>query len=539
MTTVIHAERVELVLTPLTPIHVGCGVDFVPMGYVIDDGFLYAFDPARVPVTESDRAALNAAVRRRGSDAILALHRFFFERSDWCKGAARNVVAVAAGVAEQYRERIGEVAQFETGGREVVNRLAIERTAHHPHSGIAYLPGSSLKGAMRTAWLDRKNGGRPRWGNESAQELEKRLLGGGAFQTDPFRFVSVADAVGDDVVSRVYFSAKHEKRAVHHKGQEVGARGLTARRECIAPAQRAALRCTLAIDGFDSRHKPGDTPSPDARIASWRALADACNGYYRPRLEKELELLEGRHFVAPDWAQRMRALLRALAPFLDAGDATLLRVGRHSGAECVTLDGVREIRIRQDAGKEARSGSESTTVWLAAEVEHDRSGLQPFGWLLLHRAGVDIPVMRDWCDSQPRIDLSAARAKVEEARAQAQVRMEEQAASEARQRVEQARVAEAAAREELRLQALSPQGREVEALRSALLAHIAVRRQPVSGRLYQLARRVIACAEEGNWPATDRAALADLLRTLLPEKVDLGGKAKEIRQAAARLAGDA
>ena len=87
-----RAERVELRLTPLSPIHIGAGEDFDPTGYVIDDGVLYHFDPAAVPLDASDRKALLAAVNQRGDDAILAVQRFFHERADVCKGAARQAV---------------------------------------------------------------------------------------------------------------------------------------------------------------------------------------------------------------------------------------------------------------------------------------------------------------------------------------------------------------------------------------------------------------------------------------------------------------
>ena len=86
-----------------------------------------------------------------------------------------------------------------------------------------------------------------------------------------------------------------------------------------------------------------------------------------------------------------------------------------------------------------------------------------------------------------------------------------------------------------RLQSLSEQGRAVEALRTQLQAHTAARKQPVGGQLYQHLHKLLQQAEQGDWPQADRVALADLTRTLVPEKVDLGGKAKEIKQAAARL----
>ena len=40
----LQAYRVHL--TPLSPVHVGCGQSFEPTNYVIDDGWLHAFDTA-------------------------------------------------------------------------------------------------------------------------------------------------------------------------------------------------------------------------------------------------------------------------------------------------------------------------------------------------------------------------------------------------------------------------------------------------------------------------------------------------------------
>lgn len=533
-----RTERVSLLLTPLSPIHVGCGVDFDPTGYVIDDGLLYHFDPAQLGLDAAARRELLACVNRPGADAILAVQRFFQERSAQCRAAARLVVPVVPGVAQQYRARIGQVAQREAKGSRVANRLEIERTVHHPHTAAAYLPGSSLKGAMRTAWLDGLNRGRAREAGEKSAEMERLLLGG-AFHTDPFRLVAVADAAGADVLSQVFFSSNHKKRPVFRDGRELAGQGPVARRECIAPAQYAALACSVAVDSLGGLSDPADTPAPANRLPGWRALAAACNAYYLPRLQRELQLLDARQLAAPQWLRSVSSLVEALQPALAAGDAALLRVGRHSGAESVTLDGVRRIRIMKGPGQPAATGTEATTVWLAATSENARSDMQPFGWLLAHREGVDLPALRQWCDAQPRPDVTQARQRLQQARAEAQRRAAEAAAREAERRTREAEAAQAAAREQARLASLSPQGREVEALRASLLAYTAARRQPVGGQLYAAVRQLVQQAEQGDWPPSDRAELAALLRTLVPEKIDLGGKAKEIRQAAARLAGDA
>ena len=68
----------------------------------------------------------------------------------------------------------------------------------------------------------------------------------------------------------------------------------------------------------------------------------------------------------------------------------------------------------------------------------------------------------------------------------------------------------------------------------------------MSGQLYQELRKLITQAEapaqppdQPGWPMPDRKTLAEMLRTLVPQKIELGGKAKDIKQAAARLSGDA
>ena len=72
---------------------------------------------------------------------------------------------------------------------------------------------------------------------------------------------------------------------------------------------------------------------------------------------------------------------------IKAGNAFLLRIGRHSGAESVTLNGVRQIKILEGKGPDGKLQSsyqsEAKTVWLAAETAADRSNMLPFSWVLV------------------------------------------------------------------------------------------------------------------------------------------------------------
>src|SRR5574344_443119 len=181
----------RLHLTPLSPLHVGCGEDFEPTNYVIDDGLLYGFDPSRATLNELQRKQLSD-VARRGS--LAGIQRFFRDHSAAFKPHAHVVMPVCSGVARLYEQRIGKAANVESSGNQVFNKLEIERHVYTGALQQPFIPGTSFKGALRTAWLDDLNAEqRPQENtSKSTTAMEKRLLGGD-FQTSPLRLLKVAD----------------------------------------------------------------------------------------------------------------------------------------------------------------------------------------------------------------------------------------------------------------------------------------------------------------------------------------------------------
>ena len=65
--------------------------------------------------------------------------------------------------------------------------------------------------------------------------------------------------------------------------------------------------------------------------------------------------------------------------------AFLLRIGRHSGAESVTIEGNRHIKILQGRDKPPKFLDHATTIWLASETSkpNTNNGLVPFGWAVM------------------------------------------------------------------------------------------------------------------------------------------------------------
>jgi CRISPR-associated protein Csm5 len=400
-------EVLPLALTPLTPIHIGCGEDFEPTNYVIDGGILYHFEPTRLSLTPADRQCLIKCANEKADDAIRAIQSFFHERRAACRAASRLAVPVAAGVVEWYEGRIGRIAQREAGGRTVSNQLEIERTAHHPHTGTPYLPGSSLKGSMRTGWLNFIDNGSPTRRepdhppSRGSVDLEANLLGG-SFKSDPFRLIDVADAAGRDVPSRAVFAVDRPKRPRRDRDERLIERqNLFVRREAICGGQPQGLRGEIRFKKPPAYANPEKVPAVDKRISDFRALAHACNRFYLQRLRTDLQTL--RALRSDPWIGTFENLIASFQPAFEDGRAMLLRVGRHSGAESITLERRRSILIRGGKHRESSWQSEATTIWLAAEREDEFTKLRPFGWVLVEPA--NNPPREDlkrWCEAETK-----------------------------------------------------------------------------------------------------------------------------------------
>jgi len=234
-----------------------------------------------------------------------------------------------------------------------------------------------------------------------ASELEKSLLGG-AFDTDPFRLVKVSDfiAVGE-IRRRIVYAVNKKKKPTDKDSRgipqileviEPGGRFLGTV-TIIEPNEKAGVRYPLTID----------------------ELHQALVGFYGSEMRREDQELEKINIPAP----RLEHKTENEVP---------LRVGRHCGAESLTIEGRREIRIMLGGGKKDKKENHATTLWLAAGSRNPTAGMQPFGWIGLTRLSEsegtrlrsEIRAEHQlWLTGQ-RQDLADYRQRLEEARKEQQ-----------------------------------------------------------------------------------------------------------------------
>ena len=464
-------NRHTLHLTPLSPIHLGTGEDYEPTNYIIDadEKALYAFDPARAELDANQRGKLLNIAK---SGDIQQIQKYFADNPDPFRAAAHSISSVSDAIASEYKKSLGQVVQREQRGSRtdaVYNRLNIERTATNPHNHTPLIPGSALKGCLRTALMEMRSEKQPPATfrlntplKEKREQLryEEDLLG--SFATDLLRLVKPSDlAATKKIATHICYATNHKKKNIIGKdGHPVEGKGVTGRRETIQHGQYRAFSGSLTLQNLLLDHRPhiknpGKTLPGETR-PDFTRLIRAANRYHLTRFTKESALLAERGLVHPQWQRSTEQLLRQLIPQFDAGNILLVRLGKNGGAEAKTLEKYAQIKIMGAKGAKPTYEKHTKTVWLAAENDKTKRDLLPFGWALIEIDPTDDnPALREWCDKNSahlkdaavlRDKLHAAQnAKAEQAAKNAAEAAAKAAAAAAKQAEEEAEAARVAA----------------------------------------------------------------------------------------------
>lgn len=360
-------ETIHCCLRSISPVHIGCDEVYEPMAFILDEKHskLLTFDPLDfLRQLDTPARKVFAGICKKGTiESILEIYRFMRE-----KRFQGNEVGVCPGFVEQYHKTLALSPRDSRKIQQELNNFSISRTAFIPNSNRPYIPGSSIKGALRTAYLNmqaaKKKEPTPR-GRNAARDLEKTLLDGGSFNTDPFRMLRITDfsPIGE-VKTKIVYAVNRKKRL-----SKFVASGPYQIIEVIEPGS--------LFEGQISVIKP-ENDSGIRKPLTLDVLSKSADGFYVKEMDREnqdLNLIE---------AEPVKLIKQERA--------FPLRLGRHSGAECVTIEGHRNIKIMQGKGNEPKIGKQATTLWLAANMSKPdiNKGLKPFGWVLVEQMSEDM-----------------------------------------------------------------------------------------------------------------------------------------------------
>ena len=512
----------RIAVTPLSPLHIGCGEVYEPTNYVVDaaKALLYSFSPAGAFISEGVRSEMmKAALTGRYQD----MRAFFSRHLDDFRPWAEVIVPMDGGSVSGYRKMLNPQ------GKQKDTEFAVQRTSYgRTARGVeAYVPGSSLKGVAKTALADRLNNRQP----IDARDINSTLFKGD-FDESPFRFLKIGDlhAEGGHVQVRSRCSGRF------FKSKDFKYCGITDYFEAVEPAQYRVFTGEAALTGDKS--VTGVAPAYESLEAMLQDIH---------RYAANVWLKEAGWYRQADsqWARSVDGLLSALNDRFASGRAALVRLGKNAGAESKTLNGVAKIQIRhRDKTREIKD--HATTLWLTPEktpANEDRGSGMPFGWAIVEILdGSEMPALKSWCDDVAKklpvtkVELEKEWALLDEAKAKANKARdarEAEAVAEAKRRAEAKAAEEARAAE---LSAMTAERREASEV-MAKFEKAGFKAKP-GDPTYVLVRDLINKA--AGWSDADRRYVFDLLQPKMKASgMYDGNKGKEIKKAFRVLSGEA
>jgi len=364
---------IKVRLHVISPIHIGCDDVYEPTGFVIDEQKkkLIEFDLIEF-VKNLTPDKRNEFTKITSSDNLLgifkAIKRFYEPK---IKGREVEIVDY---LVEHYKN-ILRMGTFDK--KAVINQFTIQRTAYNPYTNQPYIPGSSLKGSLRTAYLNvvAKKRGITNF-NDRSDKLESFLLkrqeGKQKFSTDPFRMVKVSDFLPVENVKTRILYAINRKKQKSDKATFAERGGVYQIFEVIQP--------NAVFEGIINVNIP-EKESGIKNPINIETLLSSTHKFYEGNLEQEIQPLNDA--LGIKHKADMSANSKFQSKFKES--AFLVRIGRHSSAEAVTIEGNRKIKIIQGRGKDPKYSDHATTIWLASETPkpQNNNNLLPFGWAVL------------------------------------------------------------------------------------------------------------------------------------------------------------
>ena len=357
MTNPPQPERHSVNLHLLTPLHIGTGQEVDPFSYVIKDNRVHFIDLIRWMDAFPNRKLLEDVMASNSFEEV----RTFIAQNISAADYTRAVVPIDCA-------ELSRIYQLAIEKRDSENQVFISPTIRNELSMEPFLPGSSLKGAIRTALA---NAFRKEAGVTSADAMRikdkqppykylpdynEKIFG--TIKADPMKWLKVPD-IPFDKGSSVIMEAKELSLDVAKSSTPKGfvevLKGLSYTKTPVSETARISF-APFRLSG---------------KTVDIAFLIDALSSFYVPKYREELEKFYGTSGAAE--VGKILETVTEIIKNLKTNEA-IVRVGHYSHVECVTLDDVRQPITRKD--KEGKPIPWGTTRTLA-------NGFHPFGWIKL------------------------------------------------------------------------------------------------------------------------------------------------------------
>jgi len=342
----------------LSPVHIGSGDTVDPFHYLIDDHRTCHFiDPGAWAADHPDPEEL---ARQFSSGNIAEMRASMAAQIDPTAYAERSCRVVSDKIISDYESHLNTA--------ESRNQLLLSPNLIAGGGG-PLLPGSSLKGAIRTAvidWLDQEKNLRLKESRnlrEQSQNLERFF---GSISENSFQALKIADceaACDSSLIVEARELRRNPEKAVTPKAScEILASRL------LGEEGDHILNTRIVLGRPDE--SGAELKLKNGEKLDWTRLCELVNAYSSQRYQEEQQKFWNReHFIQTREAlQQIENQILTPPP-----DSMVLKVGHYSQVEYVT---VKNNRPQTRKAKDGGNLPHGTTRTLA-------DGIYPFGWVLL------------------------------------------------------------------------------------------------------------------------------------------------------------
>ncbi|CAN2041132.1 CRISPR-associated protein Csm5 [Candidatus Magnetomoraceae bacterium gMMP-15] len=347
----------------LSPIHIGTGQELDPFSYVISGKELLLIDLIKWMEQYPEKDKLETMM---DTDNFASVRSFIAENIDPEGLILCKIPIESQGLIQTYNKVIQE--------KDPINQVLISPITRNDVTNQAYIPGSSIKGAIRTAIANHF----VKAANVTSKDFRRgrdnynqKIFGPPA--KDPMRCLKLSDVMlnkSDTFIGEAKEISLNPDKSLTPKGHLEAALSLCSHKKSVN------YQLKLSIAPFELPFK-----SHKNEIVNLQFITDAMYRFYVPKYYEEYN----KFFYNNKEIQNILSPINEIIANLKTNE-TLIRIGHFSHIECITLDEVRNPRTRR--GKDGRPLPWGTTRTLV-------NGSYPFGW-----AKLEFPNM----DSKPRVD---------------------------------------------------------------------------------------------------------------------------------------
>lgn len=363
----------------LSPVHVGTGQELDPFSYIIRDKTLFLIDLVKWMESYPESEILHTMM---DSDNFANIRSFIADNFDDDTAVRCAIPVDDPRLLKDYQKAVQE--------KNPRNQVLVSPMMRNDLTMEAYIPGSSVKGAIRTAIANAfvETAGVTKGDDRGWNDYNRKIFG--PVNKDPMRYLRISDVSlrksGTVIVESREYPLDPLKSLTPKGHMEVGA--------------------SLCHTGKSVKYPLGFSLAPfdlHGRRVDLDFILDALYRFYVEKYEQEYE-----KFFNVSRAEKIQKEIipmnRAVAG-LKTNEA-LIRIGHFSHVECITLDNVRNPRTRR--GKDGKLLPWGVTRTLA-------NGIYPFGWAKLEFADQDSKEMpgRKWPFLVEGTDLAAKQKQFE------------------------------------------------------------------------------------------------------------------------------